>query len=87
MRTSCANSNAAAMELLRWLLLDKPRPQLAFAILQLKPILIKQCGDFGGSDFDAVMPRTWASQWARRAAKVTSTRFYCTSTVWAGKVF
>ena len=49
---SAARPNAAAMELLRWLLLDKPRPQLAFAILQLKPILIKQCGDFGGSDFD-----------------------------------
>ena len=28
--------NVAAMELLRWLLLDKLRPQLAFCILQLK---------------------------------------------------
>ena len=37
--TSMARPNAAAMELLRWLLLDKPRPQLAFCILQLKPIL------------------------------------------------
>jgi hypothetical protein len=77
---SKARTNAAPMELLRWLLLDKPRPQLAFAILQLKPILIEQCGDFDGSDFDAVMPRTWASQWASRAAKVTSTRFY-----WVGQ--
>ena len=77
---SKARTNAAPMELLRWLLVDKPRPQLAFAILQLKPILIEQCGDFDGSDFDAVMPRTWASQWASRAAKVTSTRFY-----WVGQ--
>ena len=30
--------NAAAMELVRWLLLDKPRPQMAFCFLQLKPI-------------------------------------------------
>ena len=77
---SAARPNAPAMELLRWLLLDKPRPQLAFAILRLKPIMIKQGGDFGESDFDAEMPRTWASQWAIRAAKVTSTRFY-----WVGQ--
>ena len=77
---SAARPNAPAMELLRWLLLDKPRPQLAFAILRLKPIMIKQGGDFGESDFDAEMPRTWASQWASRAAKVTSTRFY-----WVGQ--
>jgi hypothetical protein len=32
---SAARPNAAAMEMLRWLLLDKPRPQLAFAILRL----------------------------------------------------
>jgi hypothetical protein len=77
---SAARPNAAAMELLRWLLLDKPRPQLAFAILRLKPILIQHGGDFGGSDFDAEMPRTWASQWASRADLVTSTRFF-----WVGQ--
>jgi hypothetical protein len=77
---SAARPNAAAMELLRWLLLDKPRPQLAFAILRLKPILIQHGGDFGGSDFDAEMPRTWASQWASWADLVTSTRFY-----WVGQ--
>jgi hypothetical protein len=36
--TSNARPNAAAMELVRWLLLDKPRPQMAFCFLQLKPI-------------------------------------------------
>jgi hypothetical protein len=77
---SAARPNAAAMELLRWLLLDKPRPQLAFAILRLKPILIQHGGDFGGFDFDAEMPRTWASQWASRADLVTSTRFF-----WVGQ--
>jgi len=77
---SAARPNAAAMELLRWLLLDKPRPQLAFAILRLKPILIGHRGDFGGFDFDAEMPRTWASQWASRADLVTSTRFF-----WVGQ--
>ena len=33
--TSNARPNAAAMELVRWLLLDKPRPQMAFCFLQL----------------------------------------------------
>ena len=69
------------MELLRWLLLDKLRPQLAFCILQLKPILMEHGGDFDGVSFDrCTMPRSWASQWARRAAKVTSTQFY-----WVGQ--
>ena len=77
---SKARTNAAPMELLRWLLLDKPRPQLAFCILQLKPILIEQCGYFDGVSFDSTMPRSWASQWARRADMVTSTQFY-----WVGQ--
>ena len=73
--TSMARPNAAAMELLRWLLLDKPRPQLAFCILQLKPIL-----ELGGDTLDSAMPPSWPSQWEARAAKVTSTRFY-----WVGQ--
>ena len=32
---SNARTNAASMELLRWLLLDKPRPQMAFCFLLL----------------------------------------------------
>ena len=72
---SAARPNVAAMELLRWLLLDKPRPQLAFCILQLKPIL-----ELGGDTLDSAMPPSWLSQWEARAAKVTSTRFY-----WVGQ--
>ena len=72
---SAARPNVAAMELLRWLLLDKPRPQLAFCILQLKPIL-----ELGGDTLDSAMPPSWPSQWEARAAKVTSTRFY-----WVGQ--
>lgn len=66
-----ARPNAAAMELLRWLLLDKPRPQMAFCFLQLKPIF-----ELGGDRLDEMMPASWASKWETRADKVTSHRFW-----------
>jgi hypothetical protein len=70
-----ARPNAAAMELLRWLLLDKPRPQMAFCFLQLKPIF-----ELGGDRLDEMMPASWASKWETRADKVTSHRFW-----WVGQ--
>jgi hypothetical protein len=70
-----ARPNAAAMELLRWLLLDKPRPQMAFCFLQLKPIF-----ELGGDRLDEMMPASWASKWETRADLVTSTRFF-----WVGQ--
>jgi colicin import membrane protein len=69
--TSTARPNAAVMELVRWLLLDKPRPQMAFCYLQLKPVF-----EESGVSLDAMMPPTWASQWASRASKVTSHAFW-----------
>ena len=69
--TSTARPNAAVMELVRWLLLDKPRPQMAFCYLKLKPIF-----EEGGVMLDGEMPPTWASQWEERASKVTSHSFW-----------
>ena len=69
--TSTARPNAAVMELVRWLLLDKPRPQMAFCYLQLKPVF-----EESGVSLDAMMPPTWASQWASRASMVTSHAFW-----------
>jgi hypothetical protein len=69
--TSTTRPNAALMELVRWLLLDKPRPQMAFCYLQLKPVF-----EESGVSLDAMMPPTWASQWASRASKVTSHAFW-----------
>ena len=66
-----ARPNAAAMELVRWLLLDKPRPQMAFCYLQLKSIF-----EESGDTLDDIMPPSWASQWESRAAKVTSHAFW-----------
>ena len=68
---SNARTNAAPMELLRWLLLDKPRPQMAFCYLQLKPIF-----EESGVMLDGMMPPTWASQWEERASKITSDSFW-----------
>jgi len=68
---SNARTNAASMELLRWLLLDKPRPQMAFCYLHLKPIF-----EESGVMLDGMMPPTWASQWEERASKVTSDSFW-----------
>ena len=69
--TSTARPNAAPMELVRWFLLDKPRPQMAFCYLQLKPVF-----EESGVLLDSIMPPTWASQWASRASKVTSHAFW-----------
>ena len=69
--TSTALPNAAAMELVRWLLLDKPRPQMAFCFLKLKAIF-----EEGGDSLDGMMPPSWASQWESRAAKVTNHSFW-----------
>lgn len=68
---SNARPNAAVMELLRWLILDTPRPQMAFCYLKLKPIF-----EEGGVMLDGEMPPTWASQWEERASKVTSDSFW-----------
>ena len=69
--TSTARPNAASMELVRWFLLDKPRPQMAFCYLKLKPLF-----EEGGVMLDGEMPPTWASQWEERASKVTSHSFW-----------
>ena len=69
--TSTARPNAASMELVRWFLLDKPRPQMAFCYLKLKPVF-----EEGGVMLDGEMPPTWASQWEERASKVTSHSFW-----------
>ena len=71
---SVARPNAPAMELLRWLLLDKPRPQMAFCFLELKAIF-----EASGESLDGMMPPSWASQWESRAAKVSNHSFYMNS--------